>query len=162
MKERFPIGFGIGLVVIAIGVAAVFYMQRGAHIQVTGRFLKVRTAPLDEHSSVVAIDFRVANPADYPFMVRDVTVVIEDAAGKQSEGTTVSATDTDRLFAGVPLLGQKYNPALIAREKVAPHQTVDRVVAARFEVPDSALETRKRLLIRIDEVDGAVSEIREK
>ena len=162
MKDRFPLTFRIGLVVIAIGVAAVLYMQRGAHIQVTGRFLKVRTAPLDEKSSVAVVDFRVTNPADYPFMVRDVTLVLEDAAGNQSEGVTVSAVDADRLFTGVPLLGQKYNEALIARERIAPHQSVDRMVAARFEVPEAALEMRKRLLIRIDEVDGAVSEISEK
>lgn len=162
MKDRFPIAFGIGLLVIAIGVAAVLYMQRGAHIQVTGRFLKVRTAPLDEHSSIVVVDFRLTNPADYPFMVRDVTLVLEDAAGNPSEGTTVSGTDTERLFAAVPLLGQKYNQALIARDRIAPHQTLDRMVAARFEVPDAALEMRKRFLIRINEVDGAASEISEK
>ena len=162
MKDRFPIAFGIGLVVIAIGVAAVLVMQRGAHIEVTGRFLKVRTAPLDEHSSIAVVDFRVANPADYPFVVRAVTLILEDSTGKQSEGTTVSNGDTDRLFAGVPLLGQKYNPTLFAREKVGSHQTQDRMVAARFEVPESDLEHRKRILIRIDEVDGAVSEVSEK
>ena len=88
--------------------------------------------------------------------------MFEDATGKQSEGITVPETDTERLFAGVPLLGQKYNPGLIAREKIAPHQTEDRMVAARLEVPESDLEHRKRLLIRVDEVDGASSEISEK
>jgi hypothetical protein len=161
MKDGFPMGFGIGLLVIAIGVAAVFYMQRGAHIQVTGRILKVRVAPLDEHSSVAVVDFRVTNPADYAFVVRTVTLVLEDPAGKQTEGTTVSETDTERLFAGVPLLGQKYNSSLIARDTLAPHQTMDRMVAARFEVPESELELRKRLVVRVDEVDGAVSEINE-
>lgn len=155
-------GFGIGLLVIAIGVAAVFYMQRGAHIEVTGRMLKIRTAPLDEHSSVAVVDFRVTNPADYPFVVQALTMVLEDPAGKQTEGTTVSESDTERLFAGVPLLGQKYNSSLIARDKLAPHQTLDRMVAARFEVPESELEIRKRLIVRIDEVDGAVSVINEK
>jgi hypothetical protein len=161
MKNPLFLGFGVGLVAIAIVVAGVFYVQRGAHIQVTGQFLKVRTAPLDEHSSVAVIDFRITNPADYPFVVRDVTVVLDGASG-QPEGTTVSDSDTGRLFAAVPLLGQKFNATLIARARLAPHQTQDYMVASRFEVPDSELEKRKRLILRIAEVDGAESEIREK
>lgn len=159
MKNPFVIGFGLGLVALAIAVAAVFYTQRGAHIEVTGRFLKVRTAPLDEHNSVAVIDFRLTNPADYPFQVRDITVVLEDGSGKQSDGMTISASDADRLFAGVPLLGQKYNSPLTVRDRIPPHQTQDRMVAVRFEMPDTDLEKRKSLLIRIDEVDGASSEI---
>jgi hypothetical protein len=162
MKNPLFIGFGVALVAIAIAVAAVFYVQRGAHIQVTGQFLKVRTAPLDEHSSVAVIDFRVTNPADYPFVVRDVTAVLDGAANGQPEGTTVSDSDTERLFAGVPLLGQKYNPTLFARSRLAPHQSGDFMVAARFEVPEADLEKRKRLILRIAEVDGAESEINEK
>ena len=162
MKNPLPVAFGIGLVVIAVAVAAVLYLQRGAHIEVTGRFLKVRTAPLDEHSAVAVIDFRLTNPADYPFVVGDVTVVLENAAGGQSNGSTVSGGDTERLFAGVPLLGQKYNSTLIARDRIAPHETQDRMVAARFETPEPELDKRKRLIVRIDEVDGAVSELSEK
>ncbi len=162
MKDWFPVGFAIGLVIVAIIVGAVLYMQRGAHIEVTGRLLKVRTAPLDEHSSVAVVDFRVTNPADYPFVVRSVTVLLENSAGMQVEGTTVSAADVDRLFAGVPLLGQKYNAPLIVHDKLAPHQMLDRMVAARFEVPEADLEKRQRLIIRIEEIDGAISDISEK
>lgn len=162
MKNPLVIGFGIGLIAIAIAVAAVFYAQRGAHIEVTGNFLKVRTAPLDERSSVAVIDFRLTNPADYLFLVRNVTVLLEPATGEQAEGISVSDSDMDRLFAAVPLLGQKYNPTLIARVKIAPHATQDFMVAARFEVPEDELDKRKRLIIRIDEIDGATSEIREK
>ena len=161
MKNPLYMGFGIGLVVIAILVAGVFYTQRGAHIQVTGRVLKVRTAPLDEHSSVAVIDFRLTNPADYPFQVREVTVAQEGAAG-QVDGTTASDSDTERLFAGVPLLGQKYNTTLIARTRLAPHQTADFMVASRFELPEQDLEKRKRLVLKIGEVDGSESEISEK
>ena len=159
MKNPLVIGFAIGLAALAIVVGVVFYAQRGAHIQVTGQVLKVRTAPLDDRSSALAIDFRITNPADYPFVVREVTVVMEGSGGAPAEGATVSDADIDRLFAGVPLLGQRYNATLMARERLAPHQTRDYMVAARFEVPDSELEKRKRLILRIAEVDGAVSEI---
>lgn len=161
-KHPLVVGVAIGLVVIAAAVTGVVYMQRGAHIEVTGRILKVRTAPLDEHSSAAVVDFRFTNPADYPFEVNSVTVVLEDASGAQHDGATIAAGDTRQLMQGVPLLGQMYNRVLIARDRIQPHATEDRMVAARFEVPDSALEMRKRLILRISEIDGAMSEISEK
>ena len=42
------------------------------------------------------------------------------------------------------------------------HAAEDRMVAARFEVPEAKLEQRKRLLVRIEDVDGPVTEISEK
>ena len=72
MRSDFAKAFGIGMGVIALAVLAVLYMQRGAHTELQGKILKVRTAPLDETNSVAAIDFRITNPASYPFMVRTV------------------------------------------------------------------------------------------
>jgi hypothetical protein len=154
--------FGIGIVVIAIAVAAIFYTHRGAHLELPGKILKVRTAPLDERSSAVVVDFRVNNPSDVPFMARTVTVVLEDQSGNRIEGQTSSDIDAQRLMAGIPLLGPKYNPSLIVRDKVPPHGSLDRMVAARFEVPDATLQTRKRFLVRIEEIDGLVVEYSEK
>lgn len=162
MEKRFAITFGVGIVVIAAAVAGILYMQRGAHVELTGRFLKVRTAPLDDNSSVAVVDFRFVNPADYPFVVRSVKLTMEDSSGAHYEGAVVSEADTRSLFAGVPLLGEKYNTTLILRDKVPAHASEDRMLAARFEVPDSRLEARKRLVIRVEDVDGPVSEITEK
>jgi hypothetical protein len=36
------------------------------------------------------------------------------------------------------------------------------MVAARFEVPQAKLEARKRLIVRIEEVDGKVFDLSEK
>ena len=162
MGNRFLAAFGIGLVAVAVAVVVVLYLNRGSHVELTGAFLKVRTAPLDEHSSVAVVDFRFANPSDYPFVVRSVTLVLEDASGRTVDGTSVPESDTERLFQALPLLGQKYNATLIARDKVAPRTTQDRMIAARFEVPESALTMRKQFSIRVDEVDGGVSIINEK
>jgi hypothetical protein len=122
----------------------------------------VRTAPLDEGSSVAVLDFRVSNPADYPFVVRTVTVTVEDASGNRVDGETISEMDAKRMFEQLPLLGQKYNDSLIMGNRIAPHATEDRMIAARFEEPEAKLDSRKRMLIRVDEVDGAVQEISEK
>ena len=70
--------------------------------------------------------------------------------------------DATRLFEGLPLLGQKYNDTLVIRDKIPSQASMDRMVAARFEAPESKLESRKRFLIRIEDVDGPVSELSEK
>ncbi|HEY9140717.1 MAG TPA: hypothetical protein VIN93_07485 [Bryobacteraceae bacterium] len=162
MSRTLLVTFAIGIVIIAIAVAGVVYMQRGAHIELPGTILKVRTAPLDDQSAAAVIDFRVTNPSDYPFQVRSVTVVLESQSGAQTEGATASEMDAQRLMAGVPLLGEKYNPSLMVRERVPPRTTLDRMIAARFEVPDSQLQARKRFLVKIEEVDGLVQVLSEK
>jgi len=162
MQKNFLIAFAIGLGLIAIVIGGVLYMQRGARVGLTGSFLKVRTAPLDDNSSVAVVDFRFRNPGDVNFVVRGVTVVLEDATGNQIEGRTVSESDAQRLFEGLPLLGRKYNDTLVTRDKVVAHTAQDRMVAARFEVPEAKLEARKRLLLRIEDVDGPITEISEK
>jgi hypothetical protein len=158
ISKTLAITFAIGIAVIAVAVGGIFYMQRGAHMVLPGKVLKVRTAPLDENSSIAVLDFRVTNPADYTFMAKAVTVVLEDAAGSQTEGVTSSEMDAERVLAGIPLLGQQYNQSLKERDKIMPHATRDFMVAARFEVPEAKLEARKRFLVRILEVDGVVSE----
>jgi len=162
MSRTLIISLAIGLAVIAVLIAGIFYMQRVSHIDLHGKFLKVRTAPLDEHSSVVVIDYRIENPADFKFMAQAVTVTLEDKNGNGTEGQTAPEPDARQLFANVPLLGEKYNESFKARDFVAPHSTADRMVAARFEVPEAQLQNRKRFAIRIDEIDGAVVEFAEK
>jgi hypothetical protein len=162
MSKNLLIGFGIGILCVAIVALWVVHMQRGAYIDLPGKVLKVRTAPLDEASAVAAIDFRISNPADYPFVVRKVTVAMEDTAGNESEGQTVSEVDARQLFQVIPLLGQKFNDTLLMRDSIPPHTSWDRMVAARFEVSESKLEVRKRLVVRIEEVDGKVFDLSEK
>ncbi|HEY1219400.1 MAG: hypothetical protein ABSE42_11200 [Bryobacteraceae bacterium] len=162
MSRTLLITFAIGIVVVAIAISGIVYMQRGAHIELPGKILKVRTAPLDDQSAAVAIDFRVTNPSNYQFKVRSVTVVLESQSGAQIEGATASEIDAQRLMAGVPLLGDKYNPSLMVGERVPGRTTLDRMIAARFEVPDSQLQARKRFLVRIEEVDGLVEELSER
>ena len=106
MQNRFAAALAIGIALAGILVAAVLFMQRGARVRDTGAVLKVRTAPLDENSSVAVVDFRFANPANVNFVVRSVTVVLEEKDGKQYEGKTVSEMDAKRLFEGIPLLGK--------------------------------------------------------
>lgn len=152
----------IGLVVVAVVVAWIFYIQRGAHIELRGSIQKVRTLALDENSSAVIVDFRFANPSDYQFLVRRADVFVTGPGGVELEGMPVSDNDVKRLFEYYPALGQKYNETLTIRTKIAPRQSMDRMLASRFEMPEASLRERKQLRIRIEEVDGAVSELHEK
>ena len=162
MNKPLLVALGIAVIVVAAVVGGVFYVQRGAHIELQGKILKVRTAPLDENSSVAVLDFRFTNIADYPFAVRDVAVSLVDNAGNRVQGTTIAEPDAQHLFQAIPLLGQKYNTSLIVRDRIPGHASEDRMIAARFDVPEDRLEKRMQLTIRIEDVDGPVSEIQEK
>jgi hypothetical protein len=90
-----------------------------------------------------------------------VDVFVEDENGQVHEGAVISEADAKRLFEALPLLGQKYNESLLIRTRIRPRETMDRMVAARFELPEARLASRRRLWVRVEDVDGAVSEIAE-
>ncbi len=156
-----PVALGGGLVAVVCMVGFVFYVQRGAHVELKGTVLKVRTQVMDEKSSVAVVDFRFVNPSNFPFVVHEVDVSIQDQNGKTVEGTQVSELDARRLFEYYPALGQKYNDSLIMRDKIPGRATMDRMIVSRFEVPESTLENRKNLKVRIVDVDGPEAELQE-
>jgi hypothetical protein len=159
LNQTFLTGLGVGLVVVAIAVAWMFYMQRGAHIEPAGKILHVRTLALDENSSLAVVDFRVTNSADYAVVVREVDVTLEAANGASMGGATVSESDARRLFQYYPILGPKYNDSLIIRDRIKPHATLDRMIAVRFEMPVAKLDARKRLRLSVVDVDGPSGEL---
>ena len=159
MRKELAVPFAIGLGVILLAIGGVLYMQRGAHIELRGTVLKVRTLALDENASLAVVDFRFANPADYPFVVRRCTVLVDDPSGKEQEGFSIPEMDIRRIFEYYPLLGKKYNESLVLKDKIAARSTEDRMIAARFEIPQSLLDGRKSLKVRIEDVDGPVSEL---
>ncbi len=78
------------------------------------------------------------------------------------EGQSVSKADVENLFKYEKLLGPKFNDVLTIRDKIAPHQSLDRMAGARFELADSAVDARKSIRVRIEDLDGTVAEISEK
>ncbi len=162
LSRQFLVTFGVGLVVILIAVGVVLYLQRGSHVELKGSVLKVRTLAMDDNSSLAVVDFRFANPSDFPFVVRNVDVSMTGANGQNYTSTPVSEVDAKRLFDYYPVLGQKFNPSLLTRDKIPARQTEDRMIVARFEIPAAQLEARKNLKVRIEDVDGPVSELAEK
>lgn len=162
MNKNFLAAFAIGIGLIAIVVTGVLYKQRGARVALTGSFLKVRMSPLDENSSVAVVDFRINNPGDVRFVVRSVKLVLDDPDGNRYDGATVAEMDAKRLFEAIPLLGQKFNETLLANDSIAANASADKMIAARFDAPEGRLEKRRRFILRIEDVDGPVTEIAEK
>jgi hypothetical protein len=162
MKNTFAVTFIAGVVVIALAVAGIFYMQRGAHMELPGKIVKIRTVPIDDEHSVAVADFQLHNSSDYPFVVRTVWLVLEDADGSQHPGLTSSEVDAQRFFDGTPVLGPKFAKTLITQESVPGQATEDHMVLANFEVSEAKLQARKRFFVRIEEVDGKVFELPEK
>jgi hypothetical protein len=149
----------VGLAAASTMVGVLLYWNRGAHIELKGSIQKVRTLATDPASAVVFVDFRFVNPADYPFVVRKVEVTMEDSSGNLIEGTSVADVDAKRLFQYYPAIGPKYNPSLLMNDKIAPRLSLDRMVAAQFMLAEEKVQARKALRIRIEDVDGAVSEM---
>lgn len=162
MSREFWVFLVVGLLVMSVAVVGILFWTRGERIELKGAVLKVRVQEMDERSAVAIVDFRFVNPSVHMFQVRTVTVTLEDARGNPVEGKVASEVDAQRLFQFYPVLGQKFNDTLRPRDKVASRQSMDRMVAVRFEVPESTVAARKNLRVRIEDVDGAVSEIAEK
>ncbi|MBS1859193.1 MAG: hypothetical protein JST11_27715 [Acidobacteria bacterium] len=162
MSRTFLIAFVGGIVAIALAVAGILYMQRGSAIDMDARILKVRTAPLDESSSIAVLDFRLSNPSNLLLEVRQVEVDLVDAKGNRDTGDAISDGETKRVFDAIPLLGPKYLESLSMRQRISAHTTTDYMIAARFAVPVAQLEKRARFILRIDEVDGKSFEFAER
>jgi hypothetical protein len=157
-KQLLPF-VGLGVVVAGLLVAFTFFVQRGSHLELEGSIQKVRLLSVEPASTIAVLDFRFVNTSNYLFIVREVAVSLEDREGRFFDGAVVSEVDAQRLFQYYPILGQKYNPSLVVRTRIAPRQSMDRMLAVRFEVPEKQLQERRRLKIRVEDVDGAVSEI---
>jgi len=150
--------FGIGVVAIAIAVVVILTANKGSHLQLQGKILKVRTGALGEGNSIAAMDFRATNPSDLPFTVRNVEISLEKPNGEMVDGITVSKSDLKQMFQYNRFLGDQYNEGLGLQDAIAPHSTVDRMVAAHFEVSDQDLEKAKAVHVSIQDVNGPVWE----
>lgn len=153
--------FGLtGLLVAGVVVWLGLFASRGSQIRLEGKILKVRVKQLDEKSTVVVVDFRVQNPADYPFVVREAKLLLTTAKGENAEGYTVAEVDAQRLFEFYKDLGEKFNSSLLIKTKIASKQSADFMLCARFDLTEQDLAQRKDLRLTIEDVDGVVVELR--
>lgn len=162
MSKQFWTFLAIGLAVVAIAIFFTLVGTKGSHLELDGRILKVRVLELNPNASIVVVDFRAKNPSNLMFMVKNVTMTLTPAKGDPVDGTPISKFDVENVFKYEKLLGDKYNDVLSIRDKIAPHQSVDRMVGARFEMGESAINSRKSIKLEVEDMDGAVAELGEK
>jgi hypothetical protein len=145
---------GIGLVVIGIVVFTVLSSTKGAHLELKGQVIKARTGALDDTHSIAILDFRVNNPSDIPFVVRQVWVTVEKSDGEKLRGDMVSKMDLSQVFQYNKFLGVQYNDALSIKDEVQPHGQIDRMVAASFPLSQANLENAKTIDLWVQDMDG--------
>ena len=158
MKDQFVKAFAIGLGVVAVAVAGIMFMQRGAYMELRGS-MTVRVHATDKDTALALIDVHITNPADYGFQVADVTATLETKSGDSSTGI-VSRVDAKRLFEAMPELGP-FHPTLYTKYVIPPHSTGDYTLLAQFSFPEQMLLDRQRFVVRIQEANGKVAEVME-
>ena len=77
------------------------------------------------------------------------------------DGLTISKPDMAAVFQYEKLLGPQYNPVLAIQDRINPHQQVDRMAGARFDLPEASIQGRRNLTLTIEEIDGSVVELTE-
>lgn len=151
---------GLGLLVIGALVGGGLFATRGTHLELTGSIRKTRVAPLSATRSVVVVDFRATNPADYPFVLKTAELEVTLKNGEKVVGQFIPESDAKVLFTAIGALGDKLAVSVFTGERIPKKTTVERMVAASFTLPDSDLESRKSLVLRLRDVDGPISELR--
>jgi hypothetical protein len=160
-KNRAAIGF-LALVFVGAVVGGILFSTRHNKVELSGSVLKIRTYAVSEDDTLVFADIRVTNPSTQQFVVQDVDVYLDLASGERIQGDTFTETDAKRMFEYYPVLGKKYNPNLMIRQKINPGESIDRMVSVRFPGTEESFQKRKGLRILITDVDGAKTEIVEK
>jgi len=155
---------GIGLAVVAVVLGLTLWSNQGSRLILKGTIQKVRVQRIDEKNTAAIVEFRLDNPADFPFTVKTVELVLEGEKGAKSPGEVFRQSDVGRFFDYYKAtLGQQYNRSVSIGETYAPHTMSDRMVAATFPVSEAELAMRKGLAIRLEASNGLVpTEIAEK
>jgi hypothetical protein len=162
VSKQFVVFLLIGLAIVGAGLGFLLIGTKGNHLELKGTILKVRILPLSPTASLAVVDFRVSDPSDVPFVIKSASLTLEPATGETLDGMMVSKPDVENVFKYNPILGPKFNDVLGMRDRIDPHQRLDRMVGARFEIPESQAEERKAIHLHLEEMDGVSADLVEK
>ena len=162
VSKPFAVAFAVALLIIGFIVWRGFVETKGNHLEPAGRIGKVSAQKVDVGETVMVVDFNLRNESDRVMVVRSVEAVLEAADGSPVTGSTIAAKDLANVFRNYPDLGEQYNPPLRARDQLGPHETFDRMVGVRFDVPDEAIAKRRDFVLRIEDITGPVAELKVK
>lgn len=160
MSTPFKIGFAVAALIIGFVIWRGFVETKGNHLEPAGKIGKVRAEKVDDNEMIAIIDFNLRNDADVELVVRNLEADLTTSDGATVNGVMIAAADLDNFFRNYPNIGEKFNPPLKARDTLAGHQSTDRMVGVRFDVPESVWEKRKEVTLRIEDKTGPVTELK--
>lgn len=162
MSKNLAIFIGVGILVVAAALGVILYETKGSHLELKGEILKVRLGVIDEHNTAAVLDLRLENLSDVPFVMRDVKVTADAPNGDKVEGISISKSDFKQLLEYNKFLGKQFNEGFSIKDKAPPRQTIDRMLAVRFELSQAELEKCKLIRVWLQDMDGADFEITKK
>ena len=162
MNKPFVIFLALGLLCVAGYLGFFMNATKDSRLRLEGKILGVHVSGLSgSAATIVALDVRITNTSDVPFVAGSATIRVEPAAGEPMEAVTMGRPDLEQMFQYLPELGPKVNPFLGAQDRIAGRQALVRTLGARINVLPDVIQSRKGLVLRLEDVDGAIVEIRE-
>ncbi len=149
----------IALVAVAALVGGILFSTRHNKVELNGQILKVRSHQIDAEHTVVVLDLRIQNPSTQQFLVKNVEVFVDDAGGAAKQGDVFTDVDGQRVLEYYKVLGKRYNPSLIQRDKFNSGQSADRTLMASVPMTDQQFAARKRIRVVIHDSDGPTAEV---
>jgi hypothetical protein len=157
VDKRLLIPVLIGIAVMSVVVVFIVTGTKGAHLELQWKLVKPRVGALGDNNTAVVTDFRIANLSDVRFVVSDVTSTLTRANGDTMDGQVIARDDVPQMLQFNRFLGNQYNPVLSLRDEIRPHETFDRMVAVRFELPLADARKSRKMTLTLHEVDGVES-----
>ncbi len=155
MDKTFGKILGVGLAVVIVIIAFVFFAKRDDHLAPTGTVLKERTIDLNETTSLLLLDIRMVNDSNVSMSLSNIAMSVDLKDGGTVDGHVLGKSDLMGTFGYFPLLGEKFNEALAVRDEIPPHSKVDRMISASFEVPLAQMDARKKVTLLVEDASGA-------
>lgn len=151
-----------GLLAVGLALFLILAENKGSYLVLEGRILQTRVIPFDENSCGVLVDFRITNPADFPYVVEGGTLELDLQDGAKPETAAVAASNVDTMLRYDPSAGVRSNEILMPRSRLNPKQTVDRALGFRVDASAEQVRNRTALRLVIEEADGKKSTLVEK
>jgi hypothetical protein len=149
----------VGLAVVGAGVGMLYVGTEKNHLELTGTVQQVRLVPLTPDATFVVADFRVRNPSNVPFVVKDVEMILDMPAGEPVHGVITTKADIATMFEYQKDLGPKLNNVLGLGDKINAMQFGDFMMASRFDISEAKVNSRKGIHLRIHDLEGTIAEI---
>lgn len=156
MSRQFIVMLLAAVVIIGVALYSTVSVNQNHLLTLTGAITDVRVRPLTPEASLVIVDFTVTNPSAVGFDLIQLELDKMDGdkatpSGLLSKGEIGRYLDYEK--------SPQPNPTLGIGEMIRGGQTVKRMIAARFELPEAGLAaaTYRIRFHHIEKVDAEIT-----